>query len=243
MPIIKLDAIDSTNSFLKEWSGAEALQDYTVVVAKHQTKGRGQMGTVWDSQQSKNLMFSVYKAVGFIPFEQHFYLSIVTALALVKTLKSFNIPKLNIKWPNDILSAEKKISGVLIENVIKQNALSSSVIGVGLNVNQTIFNNLPKASSMCLISGKAFDLDEILHVFLENLKRYFLVFEAGDLEALKLEYESKLFRKNKPSTFKDAEGELFSGFIKGVSQSGNLIVLLEDEVAKEFSLKEVTLLY
>lgn len=243
MRIIKLDAIDSTNTFLKGISHDKPLEDYTVVVAKKQTNGRGQMGTVWNTQAYKNLTFSVFKDVSFLKFNEQFYISIVTALALVKTLDDFSIKKLNIKWPNDILSASHKICGVLIENVIQHNALSSSVIGIGLNVNQTCFDGLPKASSMMLLSGNTFDLDAVLHCFLEHLKHYFEVLEGGAFNDLKKEYELLLFRKNKPSTFKNTEGLLFPGFIRGVSELGNLIIELEDNIMQEFSLKEVTLMY
>jgi len=243
MRIIKLDAIDSTNTFLKGISSEGTIEDYTVVVTKKQTNGRGQMGTVWSSEAFKNLTFSVYKAYANVKIEQQFYISIVVALALVKTLNTLGVNKIKVKWPNDILSENKKICGILIENVIKQASLPSSIIGVGMNVNQTNFEKLPKASSVKLITGKSYDLDEILHQFLKYLKIYFSLLECHKYNVLKDEYETLLFRKNKPSTFQDAEGYMFSGFIKGVTQSGNLIIELEDEIIKEYALKEVTLLY
>jgi BirA family biotin operon repressor/biotin-[acetyl-CoA-carboxylase] ligase len=188
-------------------------------------------------------MFSVFKEVSFLPAEQSFYISIATSLAIIKALEQFLIPKLRVKWPNDILSENKKICGVLIENVIKQSHLKATIIGIGLNVNQTDFNNLPKASSLHLLTGKVFDLDEVLRVILENLTFYFNLLKEEKYQELKDTYESLLFRKDKPSTFKNAEGSLFSGFIKSISNSGNLQVLLEDDVLKEFDLKEVSLLY
>jgi len=87
------------------------------------------------------------------------------------------------------------------------------------------------------------NLDEILNEFLKQLKHYMSILEENNRQFIKQEYEANLFRKNKPSTFKNAEGNMFSGFIKGVSKSGNLIVLLEDEELKEFNLKEISLLY
>lgn len=243
MLIVKLDAIDSTNSYLRKLSAKETVVDYTTIIAKKQTQGRGQMGTVWSSQASKNLTFSVFKDVSKLHLEHPFYISIVTSLALLKTLQFFSISRLSVKWPNDILSEDKKICGILIENVIKQNTINASVIGIGLNVNQAKFENLPKASSLKMISGKVFDLDEMVHVILKNLKHYFLLLKKGHYDVLKNDYETYLFRKNKPSTFKDEEGMVFSGFIKGVSESGNLQVLLEDDIIKEFDLKTITLLY
>jgi BirA family transcriptional regulator, biotin operon repressor / biotin---[acetyl-CoA-carboxylase] ligase len=243
MRIIKLNAIDSTNTYLKQICDAKALEDYTTVIANYQTQGRGQRGTVWSSDKSKNLMCSVLKEVSTISVEQQFYISIITSLAIVKTLKSFNIPKLNVKWPNDILSENKKICGILIENVIKNNALECSIIGIGLNVNQTEFKKLPNASSLKILTGTIYNLDELLQLILSNLKYYFKYLEQGKYKFLKSEYEKKLFRKDKPSSFKDKQGKIFAGFIKGINAVGNLQILLEDDILKEYDLKEVQLLY
>ena len=242
MHIIKLNAIDSTNSFLKEMISKEIVVDYTVVVAEHQTNGRGQMGTIWDSDKGKNLMFSLFKDLNMHVVEFPFYISMAISLAILKTLKALNIPDLRIKWPNDILSADKKVCGILIENVIK-NRLNSTIIGIGVNVNQTKFVNLPKASSLKNITGVHYNLDEILNSIITNTKYYSSLLQEEQYDAVKNEYEASLFRKNKPSTFKNAKGELFSGFIKGVTKYGKLQVILEDEVVKKFDLKEITLLY
>jgi BirA family biotin operon repressor/biotin-[acetyl-CoA-carboxylase] ligase len=243
MHIIKLNATDSTNSYLRRLSAKGTVEDYTIVITKKQLEGKGQMGTVWSSQTSKNLTFSVFKDVSEFNLEHPFYISIVTSLAIFKTLQFFSISRLSVKWPNDILSENKKICGVLIENVIKQNQIKGSIIGIGLNVNQTEFKNLPNASSLKIISGKIYTLDEVLNVIIKNLKAYFLLLKDEQYDTLKAEYQRHLFRKNKPSTFKDAEGSIFSGFIKGISDLGNLQVLLEDDITKEFDLKDITLLY
>lgn len=243
MPIIKLDAINSTNSFLKELIGNQQVENFTVVTAKHQTNGRGQMGATWESEPAKNLMFSVFVDTSGYHMEYPFYLSMVTSLALRKALSQFTIPKLMVKWPNDILSLNSKICGVLIENVIKNGNVNASIIGVGINLNQTEFKGLPKASSLKLITGRFYDLDEVLDAVLANLKHYFELLKQGAFGALKTEYESYLFRKNKPSTFRDREGNLFSGYIQDVLETGDLQVLLEDDVTKAFALKDIELLY
>jgi len=243
MFIIKLNAIDSTNSFLKRLSSKEVVKDFTVAITKYQTKGRGQMGSLWSSQDSKNLMFSVFKDIHNTKIEDNFYISMVVAASILEALEAFKIKNLKVKWPNDILSEEKKIGGILIENVIKQSNISASIIGIGININQTIFDNLPQASSMRLISGRVYDLDEVLHLILKKLKQNFRLLNQKQFGIIKNAYENHLFRKDKPSTFRDSEGELFSGFIKGVSDSGNLQVLVEDNIITEFDLKAVTLLY
>ncbi|MGC6429977.1 MAG: biotin--[acetyl-CoA-carboxylase] ligase [Jejuia sp.] len=243
MPIIKLNAIDSTNSYLRGLIGAKVVEDFTVVTAKHQTNGRGQRGSTWMSEPSKNLMFSVFIDVSSMKLDFPFYLSMATALAIRKSLYSFLIPQLHIKWPNDILSHHKKICGVLIENVIKQGEVSASIIGIGINVNQTDFEDLPNASSLKNISGKFFDLDEVLNGILVNLKHYITLLRKSKFQQILDEYNTHLFRKNKPSTFRDIEGNMFSGYIQNVSETGDLQVLLEDNIIKSYELKEVSLLY
>ncbi|MCB4800228.1 biotin--[acetyl-CoA-carboxylase] ligase [Neotamlana laminarinivorans] len=242
MTIIKLNAIDSTNSFLKDLVSKQIVDDYTVVVTKNQTHGRGQMGSVWNSEAGKNLMFSVFKDLSSYNVTYPFYISMAVSLAILDTLKALNIPGLSIKWPNDILSANQKICGILIENVIKHR-MNSTIIGVGLNVNQLNFAGLSKASSLKSITGVHYNLDEILNNIIENIKCYAKMLQDEEFDVVKNNYESYLFRKNKPSTFKNIEGELFSGFIKGVTKYGKILVMLEDEVLKKFDLKEITLLY
>ena len=242
MRIIKLNAIDSTNSFLREMIDKEIVADYTVVVADYQTHGRGQMGTTWESDSGKNLMFSLFKDLSVHVVEFPFYISMAISLAIIKALQGFNIPDLSIKWPNDILSANKKICGILIENVIK-NRLNSTVIGVGINVNQTEFYNLPQASSLKNITGVHYNLDEVLHYIIKHIKAYSKFLQDGKYDMVKNEYESYLFRINKPSTFKNDKGVLFSGFIKGVTKYGKLMVVIEDEIVKKYDLKEITIMY
>ncbi|RAJ13473.1 biotin--[acetyl-CoA-carboxylase] ligase [Olleya aquimaris] len=241
MRIIKLNATDSTNRFLRNLSLDSPVEDFTTIVTDDQTQGRGQMGTSWQSQPFKNLTFSVYKRFDGLLLEQQFNISMAVSLAIIKALETLNIPKLSVKWPNDILSDNQKICGVLIENVIKQNHIESSIIGIGLNVNQLQFEHFPKASSLKKITGVSYHLDEVLHLVLKQLQIEFKNFNK-DNSLLKASYESYLFRKEKPSTFKSAEG-LFSGIIKGVSNEGLLEVLIEDQVLKTFDLKTITLLY
>lgn len=243
MPIIKLDAIDSTNIFLKDMVSTQKVEDFTVVTAEYQTEGKGQMGAVWASEASKNLIFSVFVDVSKFNIAHPFYISMAASLALQNSLKAFLIPQLYIKWPNDILSQNKKICGILVENVIKQNNIKATIIGIGLNVNQTKFNNLPNASSLKTITGRVFNTDELLNAIVDSLKLYFSKLENEGYLELKAEYESFLFRKDKPSTFKDVKGNLFSGYIKSIKDSGDLQVMLEDNILKSFTLKDITLMY
>lgn len=239
MQIIKLNAIDSTNQYLHDLIGQISLEDFAVVTARYQTKGRGQRATTWQSEKDKNLIISVLKKEIDLNPQRQFLLNIVVSLALFKTLETLQIPKLSIKWPNDILSHDKKIAGILIELILKKNTIDKAIIGIGLNVNQTNFKELSSASSLQNITGIHYDLDELLHKLLENFKYYFSIKNTAELWTT---YENLLFRKDKPSTFVGLSGDLFSGITKGVSQRGKLMVKTENSI-EEFDLKSIKLLY
>ncbi len=241
--IIKLGATPSTNLYLRQLMNERPLDDFTIVVAREQTLGRGQMGTTWESEAGKNLTFSVLKRLDMLEMTNPFVLNMCVSLAVFNTLTNLNIPDLRVKWPNDILSGHSKICGILIENILSGNRLVSSIIGIGLNVNQKTFKNLPNVSSLSILSGKMFDLDELVVLFRDALKTAFSDLEQKGTAFVKQSYERVLFRKDKPSTFKDAEGTVFMGFIRGVSKQGKLMVALEDEVLKEYNMKEISLMY
>ncbi len=242
MNIIKLDAIDSTNNYLKKIILNEGINDYTVVTAKFQTQGKGQLGTEWESEHSKNLICSVYKKEINIKVQDQFVVSALVSLALIKTLRKINLSNMHIKWPNDIMSDNKKICGILIENIVKENYIKDTVIGIGLNVNQTIFNNLPNAASIKNLIGTTCSIDEILKDLVKNLKYYFNELDKSSINSIFEKYEDALFRINKPSTFKNSKGEVFSGYIKGVSRLGKLNVMLEDNLVESYDLKEISML-
>ena len=242
MQLIKLNATDSTNNYLKQLILERTLDDFSVVVANHQTNGRGQRGSSWLSEKDKNLTFSVLKRNISIVANQQFLLNILVSLSIVKTLEGFNIPKLAIKWPNDILSDHHKISGILIENLIKNKQIEYAIIGIGLNVNQVKFEGLSKVSSLKNIMPLPVDKDELLTKIIDKLKMYFKLYSENGSEFLNSEYESYLFRKDKPSTFISHDNNLFTGIIRGVSASGKLCVQMED-FNKEFDLKELKLIY
>ncbi|XLS28291.1 biotin--[acetyl-CoA-carboxylase] ligase [Flavobacteriaceae bacterium M23B6Z8] len=242
--IIKLNAIDSTNAFLKRLIQEKELPDYTVVTAEKQMEGRGQMGTSWQSEPYKNLVASVFKRISCVESDSQFLLSIAVSLAVVRTLEHFKIPDLKIKWPNDILSANKKICGILIETLIKQGSMDAAIIGIGLNVNQVNFPGLPSATSMKIACGKEYELDEVRDQLLFQFTHFADSWSDHSIKnELEEMYLSYLFRYLKPSTFENTTGEKFMGFIEGVAKSGKLKIRLEDEVIKEFDIKEVKLLY
>lgn len=242
MKLIKLDAIDSTNEFLKGLSNKEELENFTVVTAENQTKGKGQMGSVWNTEAGKNLIMSVLVKDYLFDINQIFNLNIAVSLAVIDTLEAMNIPDLSIKWPNDIMSYNKKIGGILIENSIRSEETIVSIVGLGLNVNQTNFENLPKASSLALLCNTYFNKEELLLMIIENLKKKLALWNQFSDQFWR-EYTDKLFRKGVPMAFSNQNDQNFMGIIQGVSAIGKLQILLEDDSIAEFDVKEIAMLY
>lgn len=242
MKLIKLDAIDSTNDFLKGLSNNQLVENFTVVTAEKQTQGKGQMGSVWVSEPSKNLIMSVLLKDFIEDINRIFDINIVVAVSVINVLKDFAIPELSIKWPNDIMSYNKKIAGILIENSIKSNGSIISIVGLGLNVNQTDFEHLPKASSLAAISNATFDKEEILLKIVEELKNNTQSWNQNN-ESLRFDYTNNLFKKGVPMPFLDGYQQNFMGIIQGVSPIGKLEILLENDLVSAFDIKEIQMLY
>ena len=243
MEIIKLNATNSTNTYLKNLLKEKQVKDLSCIWALSQTQGRGQQGAKWISEPGKNLTFSVLKKFENLSSEYHFLLNMEVSLAIFRALKKLYIPDLAVKWANDILSSKKKICGILIENTLHKEQISSSIIGIGVNVNQVFFNDLPNVSSLQKIMGHPFDLEEVLLLICQELEVSLKSLSPTRFESMLDEYHTHLFRKDKPSTFEYPNGERFMGYIRGVSHNGQLQVEQEDALMSSFSLKEIKLLY
>lgn len=241
MKIIKLDAIDSTNTFLKELAHNTSLENYTVVTAKSQNKGRGQMGTVWLSDPGKNLLCSVYVAFEGLLVHDKALLNYAVSLAIVDVLEAMSLPRLAIKWPNDILSSSAKLCGVLVESVIRGKEIESAIIGIGLNVNQMVFEeHLQKVTSMRNVMGYFFDLDVVLEKLVRALELRIALIGAQAKPSLKTCYLEKLYKKNIPTMFRNSNDVLFMGKLINVTSQGKLQIELEDDSIQEFGIKEVS---
>ena len=238
MKIIKLDAIDSTNSYLKKLLTKESLDDLTVVISKHQTKGKGRNGNIWANDASLNLAFSIYKRFNRLNINNKFILNLISSIAVFHLLNENKLNKLTIKWPNDIMSENKKISGILIENSVKGNFINHSVIGVGVNVNQRKFKNLPNATSMFIETGREFSLDSLASRLGEIFSKNFLQYEKNEGALLKY-YNNQLFLKNTDSNYITKDGKRFSGKITRINKNGELIIMKADKREVNYTENEI----
>ncbi|MGY5351189.1 biotin--[acetyl-CoA-carboxylase] ligase [Wenyingzhuangia sp. IMCC45533] len=246
MNLIKLNAIDSTSLFLKELAKNNELENFTTVVADVQSDGVGQMNTKWHSADGKNLLFTTYVCLKELDIKYQPLISFLVATKLAEVLKVYlnNHTKIQVKWPNDIMSYNDKLAGILVENVIKNGRVASTFIGIGLNVNQLSFPSfLSNVTSMSLITGLDYSKEVLLEAILNEFesvvnKEYILSHQ----EQIKKDYMANLYKLKTPSMFRDQDEEVFMGKIIDVTPSGLLKVEKEDELIYDYAVKEITFL-
>jgi len=240
MNIIKLNAIESTNLYLKKLAVEKDTETYTVVTANYQTAGRGQMGATWHSETGKNLTFSILIKFDGFEIERQFYLSMAVSLGLLAAIRNHISSPLFVKWPNDILADKDKLAGILIENIISGNLIKQTVIGIGLNVNQEQFPaTIGNITSLKKLSGKPFDTDLLLEEILNSIQHFVGFIDRREFQKLKELYLKSLYKFQKPAMFEDAQGTIFLGKIVDVFEDGKLVVELENEKTRKFNLKEI----
>ena len=197
MKILHFDEINSTNVFLYDKMAEKNDISDTVVVAAHQTAGRGMDKNRWESEAGKNLLFSIALKINFLEAENQFKISQAVSVAIVETLQNIiNSDKFFIKWPNDIYFGDKKLAGMLIQNTIEGRMMGTSIIGIGLNVNQMEFSkDIPNPISLKLITSKSIDLDYLLNLLISGIKKSVesLRFESNQKE-INEKYISKSYR-------------------------------------------------
>lgn len=243
MRTIKVDATNSTNSFLRDMYRENPTMENLCLSTYEQVNGRGQKGTSWQAKAGKNLTFSMFFTHLELDVTQQFKLSAMVSLATLNALKMIGVDHLKIKWPNDILADSFKIGGILIENFLKGNKIHASIIGMGLNVNQKNFDDLPKAASLSMLTGKSYDLALTLDCVTNAIEKQLLLLNELSLDDVLRDYHKNLFAINKISTFELPNTKRFPGIIQGVDSHGKLEVLTEGNRLKRFEVKQVKLLY
>ncbi len=237
--IVYLTTCHSTNDYASELIQKNQFFNGTIVITEHQTSGKGQRGNVWLSEANKNLMFSIILQPDFLSANEQFNLNIAVSLGIQDALEKYLREGLSIKWPNDIYFRDKKIGGVLIENTLIGKNINSSIIGIGININQSEFG-INTASSLKNILGEDQNLSAIFEELIEKIEKRYLQLVNNETALLKDEYVSKLFRINTKAVFKDDKGK-FEGEILGINEVGKLNIRRQNFV-KSYDIKEIAYL-
>jgi len=237
--IIRIPETTSTSQYLRDCLQKQPLPEGSVVVAAHQTAGRGQMGNSWESDPGKNLLFSTFLSPEVIPANRQFIISQIAALSVQEVLSQY-VDDITIKWPNDIYWKEKKICGMLIENDLTGYWIYRSVLGIGINVNQEVFrSDAPNPVSLKQITGQTYHPDEILDQFLQRFYRYYLELLQEKEEEIRSNYMQHLFRGTGYHPFREGD-HLFEARIHCIEPTGHLILEDFSGVQTRYAFKEVS---
>jgi BirA family biotin operon repressor/biotin-[acetyl-CoA-carboxylase] ligase len=237
-----LPEVDSTNVALIRKLNKKNLGEGVLLQTDFQTGGKGQGGSVWESEKAKNLLFSFVLKPNVLKISEQFYITIIASLALVDVLRSLlDSNHIRIKWPNDIYVRNKKIAGVLIENAIQGNQFEWVVVGIGLNVNQQVFHSdMPNPISLYELLKEDVSLDEVLSIFESQFARRYAQLQSGDYESLKHDYLASLHQYKEWKSYRSNNKE-FRGRILGIDQYGFLRMETPDG-ERSFDAKEVVYL-
>jgi BirA family biotin operon repressor/biotin-[acetyl-CoA-carboxylase] ligase len=232
----------STNSWALQTIRDQKVQEGTLFTTSDQTAGRGQRGNTWEASPGKNLTISIVLHPSWLEPSEQFYLSQLVSLAVAATVEEILPEKfaseIRVKWPNDIFVGEKKIGGILIENIIREGMLAVSIAGIGLNVNQGIFESAPRAVSLLQVLGYETDTENCLSRVCKQIEWRYLQLKTGKKKELRNEYLEKLFGLNETRTY-CVDGESISGILRGVTVSGLLILELPGGHQRTFDFKEL----
>ena len=237
---VLLKEVDSTNNFLKELvSNSKPVIEGTVIMAENQYAGRGQQQNGWFAEPGKNLTFSILLKPHFLAVTEQFDLVRAVSVGVFDALEPLLGADLKIKWPNDIYYKDRKLGGMLIENMIQGGQIKNAIIGIGLNINQENFApGLANPVSVKQILQKDYDLRSILSDICRHIEAWYLKLKAGKIADVRNSYLSRLYWLNEEKTFR-IKNELITGTITNVCYNGLLVVQNNIGEELEFSLKEI----
>ncbi|GAB3703502.1 biotin--[acetyl-CoA-carboxylase] ligase [Spirosoma flavus] len=234
-----LPSCQSTNDEASDLIARTDVAEGTLVITDHQTAGRGQRGNIWLATAGQNLTFSLILKPSFLQPTEQFWLNMAISLGIYDALQPLLGDQLRVKWPNDIYVGSKKLGGILIENTLHGTSIAWSIVGMGLNINQTELSYVT-ATSLQLESPlpNGYDLSGLLRMLCETLEQRYLQLRSGRRDLLKTSYLQILYRYQEEHIFK-SEGRQFRGTIIGVDEAGRLAVTENDEV-RYFGFKEIS---
>ena len=234
-----LPSCHSTNEVARDLLQSE-VNEGTVVITDDQFAGKGQAGNQWRSFPGQNLTFSLILRPGFLMPNEQFLITVILSLAIKEALEEILPGAVKIKWPNDIFYKNKKIGGLLIENVLRGNSYDSCIAGIGLNINQTDFPDDINATSIKLATNQQQDLNLMFNSLMTSISSFYLRLQDAKRKPLVESYHQSLLGMGEERKFK-ASGDEFMGIIMGTDEFGRLLVKKGSETLV-FQHKEVQML-
>ena len=237
---IKVSQTASTNTYLSRL--AATLPGGTVIYTPSQTAGRGQKGNSWESEDGKNLTFSMLLKRPPVKARDQFYLSEAAALAVVEALTAEAGDGFAVKWPNDVYWQDKKICGMLLENSLDGSDIATCIVGLGLNVNQERFvSDAPNPVSLINITGREHDLEALLKRVCARIEQLVDSLDDDNARAdLHQRYMAALYRNDgQLYPWEDAAGHRLMASVAGIAPDGTLTLQHEDGTRHDYLFKEV----
>ncbi|MEM9885136.1 MAG: biotin--[acetyl-CoA-carboxylase] ligase [Bacteroidota bacterium] len=239
--LLHFTQLASTNDYAFDLLQQQKPIEGTVILTDHQYRGKGQMGNHWESKANENISVSIIFHPSFLSPKEQFYLNIAISLAVRNTLAHFTHQKVQIKWPNDILIQDQKVAGILIQNLISSTKMQSSVVGIGINVNQSTFSDsIKNATSLHLSTGQIFRIPDIVQQLCQQIEANYLLVKKGKYKLLRTTYFQHLFRFQKWADYELPQSGNTKGKIIDVLENGRLVVEHKDmKGLKTYQLKEI----
>ena len=236
-----INEVDSTNRYLADELKKRQLPSGFTICAEQQTHGRGQAGNSWESEPYQNLLFSVYLHPADVPANRSFVISEMASLCVKYTLDNY-IPDVYVKWPNDVYYRDKKIAGILIENVLMDGKTEQSIIGIGININQRKFvSDAPNPVSLSQITGIHYERTDVLSAFRKIFKEQSKRLNDNRFDEIHKDYLDAIYRRDGHHNFSDSDG-IFEAAIHDVEPTGYLVLKRTDGCLSKYAFKEVVFL-
>ena len=238
---IETEEISSTNELAEKLLEKKEIQEGAVITTKFQSDGKGQYGSSWESMYGKNVLMSIVLSPNLLLINR-FHLTICISIALLDLSKIYFQDRAKVKWPNDLMIDNKKLAGILIKNYIRDGIINNSIIGIGINVNQTLLTRYSlQATSFKLLLGKDFHVSILIDKLLYCIEKRYIEMKTKGIDFMRKKYLDNLLYFNEWREYL-ISGKKVKAKIINVDNTGNIVMNLEDKKNIKFSLKQITFL-
>ena len=235
------ESIDSTNDYALKLISQGKSSEGTLITAEYQSAGRGQIGRKWEGNPQENAYLSILLEPRFLPVEKQFMLNMIASLALVDTIQECAALQASIKWPNDIYLGDFKTCGILIQNMLGGKCIQHTIVGIGINVNQSDFpDDLPNPTSWFLESKKQYEINAVISVLCGHMEFWYEELKAENHKKISYAYIDRLYKCDEESLFM-VDGEYFNAIIRGIDSRGKLVVEKEKKM-HAYALHEIKMI-